>query len=89
MTLSRRGLITGLISFVAAPAIVRAASLMPVKAVKAVKALKPLSNDEMLTALLRLQTDEVYRVTREQMTQILYGDSPAFRGLSALGDLTK
>lgn len=31
--LNRRGLITGLISFVAAPAIVRAASLMPVKAI--------------------------------------------------------
>lgn len=32
--INRRGLITGLISFVAAPAIVRASSLMPVKAVK-------------------------------------------------------
>ena len=28
---SRRGLITGLVSFIAAPAIVRASSLMPVK----------------------------------------------------------
>ena len=32
MELTRRGLITGLVSFVAAPAIVRASSLMPVKA---------------------------------------------------------
>lgn len=31
--LSRRGLITGLISFVAAPAIVRFESIMPVKAI--------------------------------------------------------
>jgi hypothetical protein len=31
--LSRRGLITGLISFVAAPAIVRASSLMPIRAI--------------------------------------------------------
>jgi hypothetical protein len=31
MSLSRRSLITGLVSFVAAPAIVRAANLMPVK----------------------------------------------------------
>lgn len=31
--LSRRSLITGLISFVAAPAIVRASSLMPVKVI--------------------------------------------------------
>ena len=32
MLLTRRGLITGLASFLAAPAIVRASSLMPVKA---------------------------------------------------------
>lgn len=32
MTLSRRSLITGLASFLAAPAIVRASSIMPVKA---------------------------------------------------------
>lgn len=32
--INRRGLITGLISLVAAPAIVRATSLMPVKAIK-------------------------------------------------------
>lgn len=32
MTLSRRSLITGLVSFVAAPATVRVSSLMPVKA---------------------------------------------------------
>ncbi len=32
MEISRRRLITGLVSFVAAPAIVRASSLMPVKA---------------------------------------------------------
>lgn len=32
--INRRGLITGLISFMAAPAIVRAESLMPVKAIK-------------------------------------------------------
>lgn len=32
MSLSRRSLITGLVSLVAAPAIVRASSLMPVKA---------------------------------------------------------
>lgn len=35
--INRRGLITGLISFIAAPAIVRASSLMPVKAMKAIK----------------------------------------------------
>ena len=33
MMTTRRGIITGLVSFMAAPAIVRAASLMPVKAV--------------------------------------------------------
>ncbi len=34
--INRRGLITGLISFVAAPAIVRASSLMPVKGIDVV-----------------------------------------------------
>ncbi len=34
MPTNRRQLITGLISFIAAPAIVRAGSLMPVKAIK-------------------------------------------------------
>jgi len=32
--INRRGLITGLVSFIAAPAIVRAASLMPVKSLE-------------------------------------------------------
>lgn len=32
--INRRGLITGLIAFAAAPAIVRASSLMPVKVIK-------------------------------------------------------
>ena len=32
--LTRRGLITGLVSFVAAPAIVRVSSIMPVRSVK-------------------------------------------------------
>lgn len=34
MTISRRGIITGLISFAAAPAIVRIESLMPVKVMR-------------------------------------------------------
>jgi hypothetical protein len=33
MLINRRGLITGLVSFVAAPAIVRAGSLMPVRSI--------------------------------------------------------
>jgi hypothetical protein len=41
MLLNRRGLITGLASLVAAPAIVRASSLMPVKAWDAIHPLQP------------------------------------------------
>lgn len=40
-TLTRRGLITGLVSFVAAPAIVRASSIMPVRPVKHIWAASP------------------------------------------------
>lgn len=39
--INRRSLITGLVSFVAAPAIVRASSLMPVKAMEPVRIWKP------------------------------------------------
>jgi hypothetical protein len=39
--LTRRGLITGLISFVAAPAIVRVSSIMPVRPVKHIWAVSP------------------------------------------------
>ena len=45
--INRRSLITGLISFVAAPAIVRVESLMPVKVVK------PMTHDEMLKAIMQ------------------------------------
>lgn len=48
ITTNRRSLITGLISLVAAPAIVRASSLMPIKAIKTdvtVLGLDPGSNE--------------------------------------------
>jgi hypothetical protein len=59
---SRRSFITGLAALVAAPAIVRAASLMPVKAM-------PTAEE-----LYRLRMDEAYRITRENLSRSLYGD---------------
>ena len=94
--LSRRGLITGLISFAAAPAIVRAASLMPVKALKlsgpimlnGVELVFDGGFDPTVISLLNRRMDAAYTEMRWYMTQNLYGDEPAFKGLSLLGDLT-
>jgi hypothetical protein len=49
---SRRGFITGLISLVTAPAIVRATNIMPVKAVRY------LSNEEIVNVALRRLSEE-------------------------------
>lgn len=58
---SRRGFIAGLGAlFVAAPAIVRAASIMPVKAIS-------------FEDLLRERMDEAYRITRDSISENLYG----------------
>jgi hypothetical protein len=62
---SRRSFITGLVALVAAPAIVRAGSLMPVKVLE-----PSLSVEE----LLRLRMEEAYRITRENLSNSLYGD---------------
>ena len=63
MTLSRRSLIGSLICLVAAPAIVRASSLMAVKPVE-------LSIEE----LLKLRIDEAYRVMDRNLAENFYGD---------------
>jgi hypothetical protein len=64
---SRRGFIAGLGAlFVAAPAIVRAASIMPVKAIR-----QP--TIEEISRLLHARMEEAYRITREQMARELFG----------------
>ena len=81
MTLSRRGLITGLISFVAAPAIVRAASLMPVKALprsyslqwRGLELVFDNPSDETVH-LIELRVDEAYQALRQGLVEHLYGD---------------
>jgi hypothetical protein len=66
MISSRRGFLTGLVaSAFAAPAIVRAASLMPVKAMPPV---------ETLEDLLRARMQDAYRITREQMSRLLFSE---------------
>lgn len=67
MIIQRRAFLTGLASLLAAPAIVKASSLMPVKAIR-----EP-TNEEMM-ALLKQRMDEAYQVTRESMARILYGN---------------
>ena len=66
MISNRRTFLTGLASLIAAPAIVRVSSLMPVKA------LRP-ATDEEIWALLRERMDEAYAVTRKSMAQSLFG----------------
>lgn len=62
--INRRGLITGLISLAAAPAIVRATSLMPVKVIKPVITLEDYANlifKPMIDDLVkRVELDIVY-----------------------------
>lgn len=65
MITSRRSFITGLAALIAAPAVVRYASLMPVKAMPSV---------EDLNALLRARLEECCRITRENMANSLYGN---------------
>jgi hypothetical protein len=63
---SRRGFIAGLGAlFIAAPAIVRATSIMPVKAIR-----QPTL--EEVRALLKARMEEAFRVTRESIAQNLY-----------------
>ena len=53
--INRRGLITGLIAFAAAPAIVRASSLMPVKVIK-----PTITIQEYADYILKAQVDVLY-----------------------------
>lgn len=63
---SRRKFLTGLgAALVTAPAIVRAASLMPVKVMPTV---------DQLEMLFKQRMDEAYAVLRQNMANSLYGD---------------
>jgi hypothetical protein len=62
--LSRRSFVTGLISLVAAPAIVRAGSLMPVKA-----------EPEDIYKLLAERIRDCERVMQENIQTIVYGNA--------------
>jgi hypothetical protein len=66
MTLSRRSLITGLVSLVAAPAIVRVASIMPVKA------MEPLTIEQLLALRIAVTS----RVLDETITKLVWGGPP-------------
>lgn len=65
MSLSRRGFITGLTLLVAAPAIVRAASLMPVKSMP----------NTVTLEMLQQRMNAAYKVYSEALTRNLYGDA--------------
>lgn len=66
MISSRRGFLVGLAtSLLAAPAIVRAASLMPVR---------QMPPAQTLEELLKQRMDDAYAVMAQHMRQCLYGD---------------
>lgn len=68
MILTRRSFLVSLAATLAAPAIVRASSLMPVRAPKL------LTVDE----LLKLRINAAYAATRHAITKNLYGDIVSF-----------
>ena len=79
---SRRGFIAGLGAFFCtAPAIVRATSLMPVRALDdgfgmeytALYLSEEAAFKEELLALLKVRMDKSYKVLRENLTRSLYG----------------
>jgi hypothetical protein len=74
--INRRGLITGLISFVAAPAIVRATSIMPVKAMRAESWFDAVAADLSPDRLeeLRAMINREFRYIRVAINENLYGD---------------
>lgn len=66
---SRRSFITGLVSFVAAPAIVRAANIMPVR-------VERLSTLDIINMALRNITDAMGpEVAQIQIDQVVFGQS--------------
>lgn len=70
MTLSRRGLITGLVSLVAAPAIVRVASLMPVKVMEVEEyGVSPLISTGALRELYQANTITLLEFRKEIMRE--------------------
>lgn len=71
MITSRRSFITGLASIIAAPAIVRAASLMPVKIIQPV-------DEQDIYALLAQRLRDIEQVTIRGMTDNLYGPGVHF-----------
>lgn len=76
MIIGRRGFITGLISLAAAPAIVRASSLMPVKQMS--PALVSFEQyEKAMNAFLQKRLDEAYAAIRDNMSRCLYGDGTA------------
>lgn len=70
--IQRRAFLTGILSTLAAPAVVRAASIMPVKALPPSLEYRQLSPSQM-EDLLSARMEDVYRVTRINTAKILYG----------------
>lgn len=78
MNLSRRKFFAGLAAAIAAPAIVKASSLMPIKAVKVMP-------EEEILRLLQQRMADAHRVFADMMAQNLYSSSNTFSGKQTFG----
>jgi hypothetical protein len=81
--LQRRKFLTSLVATLAAPAVVRATSLMPIKALPPVLEYRQLSPSQLDALyihantsedLLRVRLEDIYRITARAMDKILYED---------------
>jgi hypothetical protein len=70
--ITKRSFLTGFASLLAAPAVVRAASIMPVKAVD----FDLLQATDREIELLKSRMEDVYRITRANMARLLYEQPP-------------
>jgi hypothetical protein len=84
--LNRRSLITGLISLVAAPAIVRPTSIMPIKSLilpDEIVAISPVMWEDLLHARM----NAVYEITRQAVCASLYSGDNRYERLNVLHKL--
>ena len=84
MTIDRRKLITGLISFVAAPAIVRVASIMPVKVID-----KVMTTDDYLKMIDKLYENSQFGKLAGPIVKYSYNDYGLVTEIVPLSSLYK
>lgn len=70
MLLARRGFLAGMVATLAAPSIVKASSLMPVRSIDRFASL----SQAEIVALIESRIDAAEKVMRDALTESIYGD---------------